>query len=81
METKLTLRLEKDLIERAKRYSRKSGKSISRLVADYFSLLDAGEQTQTQSELTPLVSSLKGSLRAATVREEDYRHYLEDKYL
>ena len=81
METKLTLRLEKDLIERAKVYSRKSGKSISRLVADYFTLLDTSGQTQAQSELTPLVSSLKGSLRGAIVSEEDYHRYLEDKYL
>jgi len=81
METKLTLRLEKELIERAKVYSRKSGKSISRLVADYFILLDTGEQTQASSGLPPLVSSLKGSLRSAAVSEEDYHRYLEDKYL
>jgi len=81
METKLTLRLEKDLIDRARAYSRKSGKSISRLVADYFTLLDTSGPTQAQSELSPLVSSLKGSLRGATVSEEDYRRYLEDKYL
>ncbi|MBE0418315.1 MAG: hypothetical protein IBX63_11175 [Coriobacteriia bacterium] len=39
MGTKLTLRLDEDLIRRAKRHSARSGKSVSRLVADYFALI------------------------------------------
>ncbi|HZC00332.1 MAG TPA: DUF6364 family protein, partial [Gammaproteobacteria bacterium] len=38
MQTKLTLRLDKKLIEAVKRYAEISGKSLSQLVADYFSL-------------------------------------------
>jgi predicted HicB family RNase H-like nuclease len=41
METKLTLRLDEKLIGRAKSYARKSRKSVSQLVADYFSVLGA----------------------------------------
>jgi len=40
MNTKLTLRLDEDLIERAQRYSDATGKSLSKLVADYFALIE-----------------------------------------
>ena len=80
MQTKLTLRLEQNLIDRAKAYSRRSGKSVSQLVADYFALMDTPDQQQS-SELTPLVRSMKGSLRDADLSEEDYRRYLSEKYL
>ena len=80
MQTKLTLRLDDELINRAKSYAKKNGKSVSQIVAAYFSLLDAEPQKET-SEFTPLVRSLKGSLRGAKVGKEDYHKYLEEKYL
>ena len=43
MKTKLTLRLDDQLIRKAKDYSDRSGKSVSRLVADYFSLIESDE--------------------------------------
>ena len=43
MNTKLTLRLDDRLIDRAKRYSNRSGKSVSQLVSDYFALIEADE--------------------------------------
>jgi hypothetical protein len=77
--TKLTLRLDDGLIRSAKRHSTKSGKSVSRLVADYFALIDAGEQTPA-ADLTPRVRSLLGSLTGSTVDERDYRRHLEAKH-
>jgi len=41
MQAKLTLRLEEELIRKAKRSSGKSRKSVSMIVADYFEKLDA----------------------------------------
>lgn len=79
MNTKLTLRLDDDLINRAKRYSRRSGKSVSRLVADYFALIDADEPIPG-TELTPRVRAMIGALKGTTVTEEDYRRHLEEKY-
>ncbi len=78
MQTKLTLRLDEELVRRAKAYSKRTGKSVSHLVADYFSLLEASERSVTP--LTPIVRSLKGVLRGASVSEEDYRGYLEEKH-
>ena len=79
MNTKLTLRLDEQLIRNAKRYSTKSGKSVSKLVADYFALLDVDEDIPG-TEITPRVRSLIGSLKGATVTEADYRRHLEEKY-
>ncbi|MGO8684587.1 MAG: DUF6364 family protein [Thermoleophilia bacterium] len=79
MNTKLTLRLDDWLIRSAKRYSLKSGKSVSQLVADYFALIDAGAEPPGV-EITPRVRSLIGALKDATVTEDDYRRYLEEKY-
>ena len=45
MQTKLTLRLEEQLIERAKAHAKKRGKSVSQMVADYFALLGPGRPT------------------------------------
>ena len=80
MQTKLTLRLDDELINRAKSYARKSGKSVSQLVAGYFSMLDNKTDKET-SELTPIVRSLKGSLKGAKIAKKDYQKYLEEKHL
>ncbi len=80
MNTKLTLRMDKELIESAKNRANRSGKSVSRLVADYFYLLEkSGEQEQVP--LTPGVRRLKGSLKDSGLDESDYKRYLENKYL
>jgi hypothetical protein len=79
LNTKLTLRLDDSLIRSAKRHSTESGKSVSRLVADYFALIDAKEP-RSATELTPRVRSLLGSLSGASADERDYRRHLEDKH-
>ncbi len=79
MNTKLTLRLDDRLIRNVKRHAAKSGKSVSKLVADYFALIDTNEDI-SGIKITPRVRSLIGSLKGATVTEEDYRRHLEDKY-
>ncbi|MBW6469099.1 MAG: antitoxin [Coriobacteriia bacterium] len=77
MNTKLTLRLDEELIDRAKRHSAKSGKSVSKLVSDYFSLIDADT---APAEITPRVRSLRGALAGSGLEECDYRRHLEDKH-
>ena len=75
--TKLTLRMDRELVRRAKAYARKSGKSVSAIVADFFELLDDRESRHPR--LTPAVRSLLGVL--GTKRDEgDYRRHLERKH-
>ena len=79
MNTKLTLRLDDRLIRNVKRHAAKSGKSVSKLVGDYFALIDTNEDSP-EIKITPRVRSLIGSLKGAAVTEEDYRRHLEDKH-
>ncbi len=80
MHTKLTLRLEEALIKSAKNHAKTMNKSVSQMVADYFYLLDK-KSVKKPTQLTPIVKSLKGSLKNSNIDESDYKSYLEDKYL
>ncbi|MFZ5767067.1 MAG: DUF6364 family protein [Thermodesulfobacteriota bacterium] len=80
MNTKLTLRMDDDLIESAKKYSAKTGKSVSRIVADFFEIIK-NEKLGKGYQHTPTVKSLKGVLKASQVDEGDYKKYLEEKHL
>lgn len=79
MHRRLTLRIDEDLIERAKAYSKAAGKSVSQLVADYLALLTQ-RPTSKSRRLTPNVQELRGLMRGASGDEEDYQRHLEDKY-
>lgn len=79
MQTKLTLRLEDKLIRRAKSYAKRSGKSVSELVADLFSRLSSPE-AKPPRDLTPVVRRLAGALAEKSLDKSDYRKHLEDKY-
>ncbi len=82
MHTKLTLRLEEQLIQSAKAHALASGKSVSQMVAEYFSLLGSPRGTQPLPQpIAPRVAKLKGVLKGTAADREDYRRYLEEKYL
>lgn len=80
MNTKLTLRLEDHLIASAKEYSAQTGKSVSRIVSDFFVIIK-NEKLKDINPITPTVQSLKGILKKPTFSENDYKKHLEDKYL
>ena len=80
MQTKLTLRLEDQLIEQAKSYAAQAGKSVSQIVADYFKLLTV-EKTKRTPPATPITQSLRGLLRGSNIDEQSYKKYLEEKHL
>jgi len=79
MNTKLTLRLDDELIRRAKAYAERSGKSVSGLVADYFAVLTS-DAPAPDIEITPRVRALRGVLKGCGVDEEDYHRHLLEKY-
>lgn len=80
MPTKLTLRMDEKLIESAKKYAKRSGKSVSQLVADFFSGLTAVHDDDTSS-ISPKVRALRGSLKGILVDEDDYKKHIEEKHL
>ena len=79
MNTKLTLRMDDNLIASAKKYSEKTGKSVSRIVADLFEIIK-NEKLNKEYSLPPAVKSLKGVLKDKAIDEKDYKNYLEEKY-
>jgi len=79
---KLTLRLEAELIVRAKRIARERGTSVSRMVAGFFESIEATRpEDQRHGEIT---RRLRGSIRpeggVPGNGEEEYLRYLERKY-
>ncbi len=80
MNTKLTLRLDEHLIESAKEYSAQTGKSVSKIVSDFFVIIK-NEKLNKNSSVTPTVESLKGIIKDSKFSDNDYKSYLEDKYL
>ena len=80
MQSKLTLRLDASLIKRAKAQARKAGKSLSQMVAEYFSLLSEESHNFSAMNLPPLTKSLHGKLRGSDANREEYQRYLEKKH-
>ena len=78
MQTKLTLRLDAGLVRKAKAYARGRRKSVSAIVADYFSTLEGVRGGAP--DFGPRVRSLLGVLRSRPVDESDYRRHLDKKH-
>ncbi len=79
MSSKLTLRIDENLIKAAKRYSAQKGKSVSMFVADFFRTLQS-EEFEAKQNYSPTVKSLKGILKGKKISESDHKRFLEEKY-
>ncbi|MRX46824.1 DUF6364 family protein [Pedobacter puniceum] len=83
MEAKLTLRLNENVIERAKIYARSHNMSLSKMIESY---LDSVTKEKFQEEkhitITPFIESLCGviDLPEEFDYKKDYRDYLDKKY-
>lgn len=82
METKLTLRLNDNVIERAKNYARRHKISLSKMIESYLDSTTKQNEEGNKIPITPLVDSLSGviDLPADSDYKRDYRDYLENKY-
>lgn len=81
MQKKLTLKLDKDSILRAKSYAYKNSKSLSKIVEDYFDNLTLNKNTGKKND-SDFVKELKGviTLPKSYNRKKDYTYYLLKKY-
>jgi len=81
MNAKLTLKLDKDTIERTKRYAKRNHVSLSALVEMFFRVL-LERQKDAPREISALVRELTGiiDLDDDFVAKEEYTSYLEKKY-
>lgn len=82
MNTKLTLTIEQSLIDKAKRYAKSKGRSLSDIVENYLKVIIKEENTKV-IDSTPITSSLRGSFKAP--KDFDYKKELSkglsEKYL
>jgi len=60
METKLTLRLNESVIERAKIYAKSQKISLSKMIESYLDSLTREKDSNDKTSITPLVKSLSG---------------------
>ena len=82
MITKLTLTIDKTVIQKAKKYAKEKERSLSDLIENYLKAITE-DQVEEEIKITPLVKSLKGSFKAPN--DFDYKQELtkalSEKYL
>jgi len=79
MNTKLTLNVDKDVIEQAKIYAKEHQISLSQLIENFLQSLQT--KNQNQSKISPLVESLTGVISSTDLDDKkDYHDYLNQKY-
>jgi hypothetical protein len=80
MNTKLTLKLNEDVIEKAKEYAKSKKTSLSVLIENYLQKLT--NEKESKKTITPLVKSLSGVIKLPKNYNDkkDYTDYLTTKY-
>jgi hypothetical protein len=81
MNTKLTLKLNKNAIARAKKYAQRNKQSLSVMVEKYFNLI-SDKENLTEIEISPNVLELSGIIKLPENinMKESYRNHIEAKY-
>ncbi len=74
-ETKLTVRVPRELLENAKRYARQNNTTLTNLIEAYLRRIPV----QSTLENAPIVRRLSGTL-SQEVSIQDYKEHLEEKY-
>ncbi len=79
MNTKLTLNLDKGVIEEAKSYAKENKMSLSKLIENYLRSLTK-DTNKKDRKVSPLVDSLTGVISSDVNERKSYRDYLSEKY-
>ena len=83
MDTKLTLRLDKEIIERIKIYASKQQKSLSTLTEELYKSFLMKSTGSSESEIrSPIAKKYKGIINSTDFDEDAQKlSYLRDKHL
>jgi hypothetical protein len=76
METKLTVRVSRRILENAKRYARENNTTLTELISTYLQQIP---DAAIGLEDAPIVRRLSGSI-SPNVTVEDYKKHLDEKY-
>ncbi|PVX44643.1 hypothetical protein C8C85_0388 [Flavobacterium sp. 103] len=81
MDTKLTLKLDQEIIEKAKHYASEKKLSLSRIIENYLNSLTS-DKTNNDIQISPFVKSLSSGIKipADYDYKKDRADYLEQKY-
>lgn len=84
MDTKLTLKLDESIIERAKKYASNKKISLSRLIENYLDSITLQDKN-TELEISPFVKSISTGKIISDNKDwkelrNDYTEYLDKKY-
>lgn len=77
MNTKLTLTIEKEVIEIAKKYAKERGQSLSEMVENYFKFVTVKRIKLKEKQLSPKVRKLRGIIKAEN--DLDYKQILTEE--
>lgn len=77
MNTKLTLTIEKEVIEIAKEYAKEKGQSLSEMVENYFKLLTVKRRKIEEKELSPKIRKLRGIIKIE--KNFDYKQIVTEE--
>ena len=85
MDTKLTLKLDKMVIKRAKEYASSNNRSLSRIIESYLQSLtnkEDSKNSKTEIQISPFVKSMSSGVQipADLDYKKDYSNYLTEKY-
>ena len=79
MPTKLTLTIDREVIEQAKKYAQTHQRSLSNLIETYLRSIINENQAPPMVELTPMVKSMKGAAKLPEASSFDEKQLLEDE--
>lgn len=77
MNTKLTLTIEKEVIEIAKEYAKEKGQSLSEMVENYFKFVTVKRISLKENQLSPKVRKLRGIIK--TDDDLNYKQILTEE--
>lgn len=78
MSSKLTISVNETVVAEAKRYANSQGRSLSSLIEEYLKSLVSREKRDSEFEVSPIVKSLWGSVKAIP-KGSDYKEIIGDE--
>lgn len=80
MSNKLTLSIEQDVIEKAKRYAKSQGRSLSNIIEEYLKSISSETKVNEKQELSDILQELQGSIKLPKDMKS-YKEVLKDALL
>jgi predicted CopG family antitoxin len=77
MNTKLTLTIEQEIINKAKKFAKENNRSLSDIIENYLKVITAEKKIKNTRKDNPIVKSLRGSFKLPK-EDIDYKKELKE---